>query len=207
MIRKARQSSRPTSALPAPARRGGAGISRVDVWSTDKMPIDNSDAAAELQRKGFVVRHNYVGSGQGSVCRVVEFAPGGAKFMHRTETLDYAICLKGECDLELDNGRTVPMKAGDICVQRGTMHAWVAKGSEPAVFAFVLIDAEPVEKGGKKLTTPLPVALTEAAETLRLVRMLSAGACPPACDALNGSWERSACAELISGIRKSELIL
>jgi hypothetical protein len=41
------------------------------------MPIDNSDAAAELQRKGFVVRHNYVGSGQGSVCRVVEFAPGG----------------------------------------------------------------------------------------------------------------------------------
>ena len=35
-----------------------------------------------------------------------------------------------------------PMKAGDICVQRGTMHAWVAKGSEPAVFAFVLIDAE-----------------------------------------------------------------
>jgi pimeloyl-ACP methyl ester carboxylesterase len=41
--------------------------------------------------------------------------------MHRTETLDYAICLKGECDLELDDGRTVPMKAGDICVQRGTM--------------------------------------------------------------------------------------
>jgi quercetin dioxygenase-like cupin family protein len=84
---------------------------------------------------------------------VVEFAPGGAKFMNRTETLDYAICLKGECDLELDDGRTVPMKAGDICVQRGTMHAWVAKGSEPAVFAFVLIDAEPVEKGEKKLTT------------------------------------------------------
>ena len=135
---------------------GRAGISRVDVWSTDKMPIDNSDAAAELQRKGFVVRHNYVGSGQGSVCRVVEFAPGGAKFMHRTETLDYAICLKGECDLELDDGRMVPMKAGDICVQRGTMHAWVAKGSEPAVFAFVLIDAEPVEKGGKKLTTHYP---------------------------------------------------
>ena len=93
--------------LAGTSAAGRAGISRVDVWSTDKMPIDNSDAAAELQRKGFVVRHNYVGSGQGSVCRVVEFAPGAAKFMHRTETLDYAICLKGECDLELDNGRTV----------------------------------------------------------------------------------------------------
>ena len=52
--------------------------------------------------------------------------------------------------------RQRPVWPGDICVQRGTMHAWVAKGSEPAVFAFVLIDAEPVEKGGKKLTTHYP---------------------------------------------------
>jgi hypothetical protein len=57
---------------------------------------------------------------------------------------------------ELDDGSTVPMKAGDICVQRGTMHASVAKGSEPAVFPFVLVDAEPVERGGKKLTTHYP---------------------------------------------------
>src|ERR1700737_1490881 len=146
----------PDGRLAGPSAAGRGGISRVDVWSTDKMPIDNSDAAAELQRKGFVVRHNYVGSGQGSVCRVVEFAPGGAKFMHRTETLDYAICLKGECDLELDDGRRVPMRGGDLGVQRGPMHAGGAKGSEPAGFAFVLIDAEPVEKGGKKLTTHYP---------------------------------------------------
>jgi quercetin dioxygenase-like cupin family protein len=140
----------------AVAARGIAG--RVEIWSADKMPVDNSEgAAAEAQRKGFVVRHNYVGSGQGNVCRVVEFAPGGAKFMHRTETLDYAILLKGECDLELDDGKLVHMKAGDICVQRGTMHAWVPTGSEPAVFAFILIDANPVEEGGKKLTTHYPV--------------------------------------------------
>jgi quercetin dioxygenase-like cupin family protein len=136
---------------------GRAGISRVDVWSTDKMPIDNSDAAAELQRKGFVVRHNYVGTGGGNVCRVVEFPPGGPKFMHRTETLDYAILLSGECDLELDDGKTVHMKQGDICVQRGTMHAWVPTGPDPAVFAFILIDADPVEAGGRKLTTHYPV--------------------------------------------------
>ena len=139
----------------SPARPG---IARCEIWSADKMPVDNSEgAAADAQRKGFVVRHNYVGSGQGHVCRVVEFAPGGPKFMHRTETLDYAILLKGECDLELDDGKTVRMKPGDICVQRGTMHAWVPAGSEPAVFAFVLIDAEPVEKGGRKLTTDYPV--------------------------------------------------
>jgi quercetin dioxygenase-like cupin family protein len=76
--------------------------------------------------------------------------------MHRTETLDYAILLKGECDLELDDGKTVHMNQGDICVQRGTMHAWVNNGSLPCVFAFILIDADPVEAGGQKLTTHYP---------------------------------------------------
>ena len=143
------------NAVASPSRPG---ISRVEIWSSDRMPVDNSEgAAAEAQRKGFVVRHNYVGSGQGTVVRITEFAPGSAPFMHRTETLDYAILLSGECDLELDDGRTVPMKAGDICVQRGTMHAWVPTGSEPAVFAFILIDAKPVRVNDLDMITHYPV--------------------------------------------------
>jgi len=142
------------SATASPTRPG---ISRVEVWSTDKMPVDNSEgAAADAQRAGFVKRYNYVGSGQGTVIRVTEFAPGSPGFMHRTETVDYAILLSGECDLELDDGKTVHLKAGDICVQRGTMHAWVNSGSAPAVFAFVLIDADPVEMAGETLATHYP---------------------------------------------------
>lgn len=141
--------------VSAPARPY---ISRCEIWSTDKMPVDNSEEAATSQRKGFVVRHNYVGSGQGTVVRITEFAPGAPKFMHRTETVDYAILLKGECDLELDDGKTVHLTQGDIVVQRGTMHAWVNNGSEPCTFAFILIDADPVEIGGKKLTTHYPAA-------------------------------------------------
>ena len=134
-------------------------ISRCEIWSTDKMPVDNSEgAAAEAQRNGFVVRHNYVGSGQGTVIRVTEFAPGAPKFMHRTETVDYAILLSGECDLELDDGRTVHLTQGDIVVQRGTMHAWVNTGPAPSVFAFILIDADPVEIAGQSLTTHYPTA-------------------------------------------------
>jgi quercetin dioxygenase-like cupin family protein len=138
------------------ARPGRVGIGRCEIWSTDGMPVDLSDAAAEEQRQGFVVRHNYVGSGQGTVLRVVEFAPGGPKFMHRTETLDYAIVLSGECDLELDDGKTVRVRQGDIVVQRGTMHAWVNTGTEPCVFAFVLIDAKPADAGGQALRTHYP---------------------------------------------------
>ena len=138
------------------AGRGRAYISRCEIWSTDTMPVDNSDAAAARQRNGFVVRHNYVGSGQGSVIRITEFAPGAPKFMHRTETLDYAILLKGQCDLELDDGELVHLKEGDVVVQRGTMHAWINTGSVPCVFAFVLLDADPAESGGEKLTTHYP---------------------------------------------------
>ena len=142
------------SAAESPTRPG---IARVEIWSTDKMPVDNSEGAAgDAQRAGFVKRYNYVGSGQGSVIRVTEFAPGSPKFMHRTETVDYAILLKGECDLELDDGKTVHLKQGDIVVQRGTMHAWVNTGTEPCVFAFILIDADPVEIAGHKLTTHYP---------------------------------------------------
>ena len=142
------------SATDSPARPG---ISRVEIWSTDTMPVDNSEGeAAEAQRAGFVKRYNYVGSGQGTVIRVTEFAPGAPKFMHRTETVDYAILLKGECDLELDDGNTVHLKQGDIVVQRGTMHAWVNTGTEPCVFAFMLIDADPVDIAGEKLTTHYP---------------------------------------------------
>ena len=132
------------------------GISRCEVWSTNAMPVDNSDAAAAEQRKGFVVRHNYVGSGQGTVIRVVEFSPGGPKFMHRTETLDYGIVLSGECELELDDGKMVHVKQGDIIVQRGTMHAWVNNGTQPCAIAFVLIDARPADFGGQSLRTHYP---------------------------------------------------
>lgn len=143
--------------VAAESGRVRPGIVRCEVWSTNRMPVSNSDAAETEQRKGFVIRHNYVGSGQGTVVRVVEFAPGAPKFMHRTETLDYAILLSGECDLELDDGKTVHVTQGDIVVQRGTMHAWVNNGTKPCVFAFVLIDAEPVNVAGQSLRTHYPV--------------------------------------------------
>ena len=139
--------------VSAPARPY---ISRCEIWSTDRMPVDNSEAAAAAQKKGFVVRHNFVGSGQGTVVRITEFAPGAPKFMHRTETVDYAILLSGECDLELDDGKTVHLKQGDIVVQRGTMHAWVNNGTQPCVVAFVLIDANPAQAGGQILRTHYP---------------------------------------------------
>lgn len=142
--------------LPAVSRRIGANITGCEIWSTDRMPVDNSPAADAAQRDGFVKRYNYVGTGQGTTIRITEWAPGHARFTHRTETVDYAILLSGEIDLELDDGEVVHLKPGDVVVQRGTIHTWVNRGSVPAVTAFILIDAKPAEVNGELLRTIFP---------------------------------------------------
>jgi uncharacterized cupin superfamily protein len=139
--------------LTAVARRIGANITGCEIWSTDSMPVDNSREADAAQRAGFVTRHNYVGSGEGTTCRITEFAPGHGRFPHRTETVDYAILLSGEIDLEVDGDAVVHLKPGDVVVQRGTMHTWLNRGAVPAVFAFILIDAKPAEVNGELMQT------------------------------------------------------
>ena len=134
-------------------RLGRADVVGCDIWSTDRMPVDNSQESDAAQRKGFVTRYNYVGTGQGTVICIDEFAPGAAKLTHRTETLDYGIVLSGECDLELDSGEVVHLTPGDVVVQRGTMHAWVNNGPAPCVIAAILIDAKPVTVAGQDLRT------------------------------------------------------
>ena len=64
---------------------------------------------------------------------------GPHPFLHKTETVDYAICLSGEMYLVLDDSEVL-MKAGDVCIQRGTNHAWSNRAEVPCMMAFVLID-------------------------------------------------------------------
>ena len=61
--------------------------------------------------------------------------------MHKTETVDYIILLKGDVTLILDEDE-VTLKPHDVVVQRGTNHAWVNNGDEPALLIAVLIDSD-----------------------------------------------------------------
>lgn len=47
--------------------------------------------------------------------------------------------------------RASTLKSGDVFVQRGTIHNWINRGSEPCIIAIVLIAAKSVEVGGKTL--------------------------------------------------------
>jgi len=61
--------------------------------------------------------------------------------MHKTETIDYIILLKGDVTLILDE-EEIDIKPFDVVVQRGTNHAWVNNGTEPALLIAVLIDSK-----------------------------------------------------------------
>lgn len=61
--------------------------------------------------------------------------------MHKTDTLDAIILIKGNVDLLLDNGEAKSLKPGDVVIQRATNHAWVNRGSETALLVAVLMNA------------------------------------------------------------------
>ncbi|MEJ2376357.1 MAG: cupin domain-containing protein [Pseudolabrys sp.] len=114
------------------------------IWSTETLPVDNDGSEDPSAKK---IATTIPG---GSVFRVVSFGPGVAPRTHRTDSIDYAVVISGEIDMELDTG-SVHLKAGDVLVQRGTIHNWVNKGTAPCVIAFALIAAKPVGAGGRTL--------------------------------------------------------
>ena len=114
------------------------------VWSTGEFPTDNDGNSDGGARPLATVDPN------GTVFRLVEYAPGVAPRNHRTESIDYAVVMSGEIDMEMD-GAMIHLKAGDVLVQRGTIHNWINTGTAPCVIAFALIDGKPVSAGGKVL--------------------------------------------------------
>ncbi|MFI5267071.1 MAG: cupin domain-containing protein [Chloroflexota bacterium] len=115
------------------------------MWTSQGFPVDNSGHEDTSGRATGTTLAN------GTVFRIVEFGPGNGPRVHRTDSIDYAVILSGEIDMELDDN-VVHLKAGDVLVQRGTIHNWVNKGTQPCRIAFILIDAKPVAVDGKVLT-------------------------------------------------------
>jgi mannose-6-phosphate isomerase-like protein (cupin superfamily) len=78
-------------------------------------------------------------SSMGSAAAATGTTESRHPLMHRTETIDYGIVLDGELTMVLDEAE-VPLRAGDIVVQRGTNHAWSNRSDKPARMAFILLD-------------------------------------------------------------------
>lgn len=128
---------------------GRMGAAFFHVWKTAEMPVDVSESAMATQQQGS--QTTAAGTGGGSVLRIGVLPPGMRSPMHRTQSLDYGICLEGKCDLELDSGESVSLHTGDVVIQRGTNHAWHNRSDAPCRLAWILLDAEPPVVGGQSL--------------------------------------------------------
>lgn len=126
------------------AKAGRPGALVAPVWITHGFPVDNDSHEDMAKRKADTVVPD------GSAFRIIEFQPGVQARNHRTSSIDYAIVMSGEIDMEMD-GTRLRLRAGDTLVQRGTIHNWINDGTEPCVVAFILIEAKPVTAGGSRL--------------------------------------------------------
>jgi len=77
----------------------------------------------------------------------MEFQPGNEATLHRTDTVDYVICIAGEIEMTVDDSKSVTLRAGDVVIQRGTNHAWANRSDKSCRLAVVLLDAVPKREG------------------------------------------------------------
>ena len=115
---------RPLSLKPSPC---GTVIRVVDL-PPDQNP--NSEFTHEMGKKVF----DAIGAGDAHTDE-----PSVHPGMHRTETIDYGIVLQGEIYLLLEDSE-VKLQAGDIVIQRGTIHAWANRSDQLCRIAFILLD-------------------------------------------------------------------
>src|SRR5919202_1802396 len=73
------------------------GASSCVVWSTDTWPVSNEGDADPSGRSIGTTLPN------GTVFRVVRYEPGVSPRRHRTDSIDYAVVISGEIEMELDD--------------------------------------------------------------------------------------------------------
>ncbi len=114
------------------------------LWGSEGMPVSNAGVEDMGLREDDIAPPP-----NGSWFRIVDYPPGFPGRRHKTDTLDYAICMFGEIEMELDDEVRVQLKAGDVLIQRGTVHSWINKTDKTCRMAFVLVDAHPEVTPGK----------------------------------------------------------
>ena len=119
---------------------GRPGFSNIPMWATKNLPAEMTEEDPNTWELGTSLAG-------GSVFRFGRYEPGVSGRWHRTDSVDYAICLSGEMWMELDEG-LVHLKPGDVVIQRGTIHNWVNRGKEVCIMAFVLIATEGAKSTG-----------------------------------------------------------
>jgi len=93
-----------------------------NLYKTDGIPAKAQTPFVDVHGK-----KNGLVDQSGVFCRFVDFpvtgdTPDDVNIMHRTQSVDFGVVLKGSIKLLLDDGVETVMEEGDVCVQRATIH-------------------------------------------------------------------------------------
>jgi len=116
------------------------GFKRIDLWTTETTPVDNSGNEDMGAREGLFP------SQSGTLFTYVEIDPGHGvdePGWHTTDTIDYVVVLRGEVYFLLDE-EEILLRAGNVLVIRGTNHAWANRSTETCTIVGVMIGANPL---------------------------------------------------------------
>lgn len=131
-----------------------------NLWATFGMPAPIGDPDRSTEIKGILPPKG------GTIVKVIDMPPepkdkaerdrvapavheepglrrrpeSGHPGFHETDTIDYAVVLKGEVYAMVDGGETL-MKEGDILIHRATNHAWSNRSDSICRMLFVLVDS------------------------------------------------------------------
>jgi hypothetical protein len=121
-------------------RVAAPGVRYTELWTTPSPPpsagqrVDAGDVPLTLVPLpgGTLIR----------VCEMHPAEPGAETFaMHGTPTVDYIVLLSGRLTCAFEDGSRATLTPGEVLIQRGTNHAWIAEGDELCVFLAVIVDA------------------------------------------------------------------
>jgi quercetin dioxygenase-like cupin family protein len=115
------------------------GPAKMVIWSTDETLADNTHTR---DTGGITFRF----PAEGTLFAFSDFPPGGGTMMHATDTIDYIVVVAGQVTFITETDETV-LHAGDVIVDRGSMHGWRNDGSEPCRLMIALSPARPAGKG------------------------------------------------------------
>ena len=115
------------------------GPAKTVIWSPPALPADFSGA---VDMGGGRFRFPT----EGAEFVFADFPPGGGSPMHATDTLDLLVVVSGEVTFVTERGETL-LKAGDVLVDRGALHAWRNDSDQPCRIVNVLLPARPVGPG------------------------------------------------------------
>ncbi|WP_265443710.1 cupin domain-containing protein [Flexivirga meconopsidis] len=121
----------PTQYPPFCPPPGGYHFSIFSVPTADEVTFPAEDqmeeAVAEMQRE---------------VPGLLEVMEQDNPGMHRTNSIDFIVVLSGEVTMDVGDGVSTVLQAGDTVVQNATRHRWTNNGTERAWLAAIVIGAE-----------------------------------------------------------------